>query len=294
MPSTPPVLPRSFLYVPGIKPDLFPKAAAGPADAVILDLEDAVPVNRKDEARTSVQSWLLAQREHPSSRPGTVRQQQWARLNADDFAADLHSIASTALDGVFLAKCTTSSLQETAGLLADLEAEGRLAPGVGIIGLVEDAAALMDLVSITGSRRLVTLGIGEVDLMADLRMSRGATTEPALDSIRARIVMACSSAGLSAPVAPTSTDIRDLETFEQTGRKMQDLGFRSRTAVHPSQVPVINRVFTPAPDAVESAREVLAVFDGGSGGVTVDSSGRMIDAAVIRSAQETIARASAS
>ena len=292
MRRSPSALPRSFLYVPGNKPELFAKAAAGPADALILDLEDAVPVDRKEEARIAVQTWLFAERERGAAQPGTVRQQQWVRVNAGDFAADLQSVASTSLDGIFLAKCSMASVQEAAGLVDNLAAEGRLSPHVGIIGLIEDAAALVDLPSITRCERLVTVAVGEVDLMADLRMTRGGPSEPALDSIRTSIVIACAAAGLSAPVAPTSTAIRDLDAFEVSARKLHDLGFRSRTAVHPSQVPVINRAFTPNTAAVAAARQVLAGFDGGGGGVTVDAGGRMIDAAVIRSAMETVSRAS--
>ena len=292
MRRSPSALPRSFLYVPGNKPELFAKAAAGPADALILDLEDAVPVDRKEEARIAVQTWLFAERDRRAAQPGTVRQQQWVRVNAGDFAADLQSVASTSLDGIFLAKCSMASAQEAAGLVDNLAAEGRLSPHVGIIGLIEDAAALVDLPSITRCERLVTVAVGEVDLMADLRMTRGGPSEPALDSIRTSIVIACAAAGLSAPVAPTSTAIRDLDAFEVSARKLHDLGFRSRTAVHPSQVPVINRAFTPNTAAVAAARQVLAGFDGGGGGVTVDAGGRMIDAAVIRSAMETVSRAS--
>lgn len=287
-----PVLPRSFLYVPGNKPVLFPKAAAGPADAVILDLEDAVPLGQKDEAREAVRTWLLAGEEHRTARPGTARQEQWVRVNADDFASDLQYIASPALDGIFLAKCGAASLQEAARILEDLEAEGRVSPAVGIIGLIEDAAALSALASITTCERLVTLAVGEVDLLADLRMTRRVSTEPVLDSIRSRIVIACAAAGLSAPVSPTSTAIRDLEAFEVSARKLHDLGFRSRTAVHPSQVDVINRVFTPDEAAVTEAQAVLAGFDGDGGGVIVDTNGRMIDAAVVRAARETVSRAS--
>ncbi|MCC3266955.1 HpcH/HpaI aldolase/citrate lyase family protein [Arthrobacter gengyunqii] len=286
------VLPRSFLYVPGNKPDLFAKAAAGPADAVILDLEDAVPLGQKDEARKSVRTWLLAEGERLAARSGTTRQEQWVRVNADDFAADLQSVASPALDGIFLAKCGKASVQEAAELLAALAADGRLSPGVSIIGLIEDAAALVDLASITDCERLVSLAVGEVDLMADLRMTRSEASEPALDSIRTRIVIACAAAGLSAPVSPTSTAIRDVDAFELSARKLHDLGFRSRTAIHPSQVPVINRVFTPDAAAVAAAKAVLAGFDGVGGGVIVDAGGRMIDEAVLRSARETVSRAS--
>lgn len=289
-----PVLPRSFLYVPGNKPELFAKAAAGPADAVILDLEDAVPVGRKDEARRAVGAWLHTEAERRETQAVAVRvQQQWVRVAPDNLADDVRAVAGPALDGIFLAKCTAGALREAAALLADLETGGVLsAGGVGIIGLVEDAAALVDLASITGCGRLVTLAIGEVDLMADLRMARSASTEPALDAIRSRIVLACAAAGLSAPVAPTSTAIRDLDAFEQSALKLHDLGFRSRTAVHPTQVDIINRVFTPSTQAVAAAREALSGFDDSGDGVTVDSSGRMVDAAVIRAARETVSRAS--
>lgn len=287
-----PILPRSFLYVPGNKPELFAKAAAGPADAVILDLEDAVPGDRKDDARRAVGAWLRAEVGHARPEFPTVRQQQWVRVAAENLAADLQAVAEPALDGIFLAKCSTDTLREAAEILTELEAEGRLAPrAVGIIGLIEDATALVDLTSISGGDRLATLAIGEVDLMADLRMARSAATEPALDSIRSRIVLACAAAGLSAPVAPTSTAIRDLDGFEESGRKLHDLGFRSRTAVHPTQVDVINRVFTPSPEAVAAARELLSRFDGSAEGVTVDDGGRMVDAAVIRAARETVSRA---
>ncbi|MCC3273298.1 CoA ester lyase [Arthrobacter zhangbolii] len=297
MPSTPAVLPRSFLYVPGNKPDLFPKAAAGAADALILDLEDAVPLDRKDEARTAVGRWLTAGAgtgaAGASPRP-EPRQQQWVRLNPDSFDSDLHAVTGPALDGVFLAKCSRAVLEGAAGVLAELEIERDLPAGsIGIIGLIEDAAALAELDDIVRSRRLVTLALGEVDLLADLRMARTAGTAAALDSLRTRLVVACAAAGLSAPVAPTSTAIRDTELFERTGRHLHDLGFRSRTAIHPSQVELIHKTFTPDDAALAAARELVGRFDGQGGGVGVDSEGRLIDAAVIRSARETLGRASA-
>lgn len=292
MTSAPPALPRSFLYVPGNRPELFPKAAAGPADALILDLEDAVPVGAKAQARETVGDWMRGDAARPS--PGSAgRQQWWVRLNGDDYAQDLHAVASAAVDGVFLAKCSRAAVEAAAGIIDGLEKEQKLPPGTGIIGLIEDAAALADLEQLVHSPRLVTLAIGEVDLMADLRMARTPATEPALDSLRTRVVVACAAAGLAAPVAPTSTAIRDTRLFEETGRKFLELGFRSRTAIHPSQLDIIHRTFTPDPAAVAAARELLDRFTGEGEGVVVDGNGRMIDAAVVRSARETLGRAPA-
>ena len=290
MPSRNGALPRSFMYIPADKPELFPKAAAGTADALILDLEDAVPLARKAEARAGVRRWLTSgARAVPTAEGGG--QQWWVRISAESIAADLEAVFTPALAGIFLAKCTVASLAETAECLSRLEVECATAPrSVGVIGLVESAAALLDLETLAVSERLLTLAIGEVDLMADLRMTRGPRSEAALDSIRARFVIACAAAGLLPPVAPTSTAIRDLAAFEESSRKMQELGFRSRTAVHPGQIAIIHRVFTPGADEVASARDIIARFRQAQGGVAVDSTGRMIDAAVVRGAEETLHR----
>jgi citrate lyase subunit beta/citryl-CoA lyase len=290
MPCRYSVLPRSFMYIPADKPELFPKAAAGTADALILDLEDAVPLARKAEARAGVRRWLTSQARVPPTTEGRG-QQWWVRISAESIAADLEAVLTPALAGIFLAKCTVASLAETAECLSRLEVECATAPqSVGVIGLVESAAALLELEALAVSERLLTLAIGEVDLMADLRMTRGRRSEAALDSIRSRFVIACAAAGLLPPVAPTSTAIRDLAAFEESSRKMQELGFRSRTAVHPGQIATIHHVFTPGADEVASARDIIARFRQAQGGVAVDSTGRMIDAAVVRGAEETLHR----
>jgi len=282
------VLPRSFLYVPGDRPDLIEKALAGSADALILDLEDAVPIGRKEKARRGLREWFAAT--FVAGAP-VVRPQIWVRISQGSIIDDLTAVVGPGLAGIMQAKCSEAALREAGASLNELERSRGLEPlSVGMIGLVEDARSLQDLESMAAVPRIVTFAIGEVDLMADLRMSRTVAAESALDSIRARVVVACAAAGLLPPLAPTSTAIRDLEAFEQSSRKMLDLGFRSRTAVHPSQLAVIHDVFTPSAVDVESARDVVERFDLAGGGVAVDAAGRMIDAAVVRGAQETLIR----
>ncbi|MGW9402846.1 HpcH/HpaI aldolase/citrate lyase family protein [Arthrobacter sp. NPDC055585] len=280
-----PALPRSFLYVPGNQPGLFPKAAAGAADAVILDLEDAVPAAEKESARSAVGRWLAA--EDAAAGP-----QWWVRAAPENLEQDLTSVASEHLSGVVLAKCSTAGLQHAEELVRKLEDAGRLIPGaVRLIGLLEDAGALLEAEAIPQLGRLATYGIGEVDLLADLRIARLPETDGAIDSLRTRVVVACAAAGLAAPLAPTSTDFRDLEAFEHSAVHLRSLGFRSRTAIHPGQVPVINSVFTPDETDIQAARELLERFTGAGSGVAVDAEGRFIDAAVVRAAQETLDRA---
>ncbi len=277
-------LPRSFLYVPAVKPDLFAKATAGPADAVVLDLEDAVPVPDKHAAREHVRSWL-------ADRSPADGAEQWVRVDVEAVEHDLDAAVAPALAGVFLAKSSAAGLAEACRVLDDLEAgRGLKAGSVGVVALVESAASLLELATMALRPRLRAFALGEADLFADLRITRSARSATAIDTVRTQVVLHGAAAGLEAPVAPTSTDFRDLERFAQTSRELFDLGFRSRTAIHPGQVPVINEVFSPDTDAVAAAQDVMARFEAAAGGVTTDASGRLIDAAVVRSARETLSR----
>jgi citrate lyase subunit beta/citryl-CoA lyase len=277
------LLPRSFLYVPANRPDLFPKATAGAADAVVLDLEDAVPLPDKPNARRSVRVWLEG--------GSTTSTELWVRINAGSVSEDLESVVRPGLAGVFLAACRVSGLDEAARALARLEPDRGLVDGsVRVVGLVEDAAGLLELAEMSAHPRLTAFGIGEVDLLGDLRMARSPRSEAAVLGLRAHVVVHSAAAGLEAPVAPTSTDFRDLEAFAEGTRAMADLGFRSRTAIHPAQVPVIHDVLTPTADQEAAARDVVRRFEAAAQGVTTDASGRLIDAAVVRAARETLAR----
>lgn len=278
------MLPRSFLYVPGNRPDLFPKAAAGPADAVVLDLEDAVPLSEKAAARGAVRDWLGA------SAAGSG--ETWVRVSPTALEDDLDAAVRQGLDGLLLATVTPAAVRTVAALLARLEPERGLVPGsVRVVGLVESAEGLLSLAESAAEERLTAFGIGEVDLLGDLRMSRGPATDAAVTHLRTQVVVHSAAAGLEAPVAPTSTDFRDLDAFAESTRALVDLGFRSRTAVHPAQVPVVHDVLTPTPEKVADARDLVARFDAAEGGVTTDARGRLIDAAVVREAREVLARA---
>jgi citrate lyase subunit beta / citryl-CoA lyase len=269
------VLPRSLLYVPGNRADLVAKAAGSGADALVVDLEDSVPVDDKTQARDVVRRWLAEEYAGP---------QRWVRIDAAVDEADLSALEGHLPDGIVLAGCRATGLERLESWWAR---ESR--PGVPVVGLVEDAAGLREIAAMAQSPHLATVGIGEVDLLADLRVNRRAGA--AIDALRLRVVVDAAAAGLLAPVAPTSTDFRDLDTFRSTTHALLDLGFRSRTAVHPAQVPVINEVLTPGEAEVAEARDVLARFEAAGRAVTTDAQGRLIDLAVVRAAQETLARA---
>lgn len=276
-------LPRSFLYVPASRADLFDKAHGGEADALILDLEDAVPLPAKGGAREHVRRWLEA---GPAPRGAQI----WVRVSAEFLADDLRAVVHPALAGLVVAKASHAVLTQVDEELDRLEVERGVA-GLGVLALVETASTLVALPELARHRRIRSFGIGEVDLLADLRVRRTPATEAAVDGLRLEIVRHAAAAGLAAPVAPTSTDFRDLDAFAASTRHLVDLGFRSRTAVHPAQVPTINEVLTPDAETMHRARGLIALSDAAGGGVTVDEEGRLIDAAVLREAHETLSRA---
>lgn len=266
------VIGRSFLYAPGDRPDRFEKALASSAHAVILDLEDGVAPSAKESARENVKSFIAN-----NNQTGRL----WVRIDPLTMDEDLPVALVPGVSGVFLAKADADNVQRTRDALVR---SGRST--VGIVPLIESASSLADAVRIARMDGVTTLAVGFVDLLADLRVSREAPA-PVLDSLLLRIVIAAAAANKSAPIAPTSTAIRDAEALVESGRSLRALGFRSRTAIHPVQVPVINDVFGPQPDEIARARDLIETL--GASGVAVGADGSMIDAAVIRSARETLA-----
>lgn len=268
---------RSFLYVPAVKPALFDKAASGPADAVILDLEDAVPLQHKETARRDVAAWL-------DDRAGGTAQ-VWVRVSPDFLDADLDVAVHPCVTGIVVAKCSQNGLERTADEISDR------GTATLVVGLIETASALRHLDRLAAVPGVATFGIGEVDLLADLRITRSPGTQHVVDALRLDVVIGCAAAGLAAPIAPTSTNFRDLDEFARTTAAFVELGFRARTAVHPGQVPVINDALTPSDDQLAVARRLVDLFDRAAGGPTVDDDGRFVDEAVVRGARELLARA---
>lgn len=300
--------PRSYLYVPGDRADRLAGAVARGADAVIADLEDAVAAAAKESARETVGRWL-------ASRPGEGGCEIWVRINADAIEPDLEAVfgplaaggagaagagagragaagvAATAIDGVVVPKAEPELLALVDEELTRHERRLGLEPrSVGVLALVESARGLLDVATSARMPRVRRLGIGEADLIGELGLRPGPGREE-LAPLRLQVVLASAAAGILAPVAPTSTDFRDLQAFRATSQALLALGFRARTAVHPGQLAVIHDVFTPTEDEVAAARELVETYEQAGSGVAVDARGRMIDAAVVRSAREVLSRA---
>lgn len=277
---------RSYLYVPADRGDRLARAPERGADALILDLEDAVPPGGKDEARRVLAGWLAGLAD-----PGC---ELWVRINPESAAADIAATAGPLVTGVVVPKAGPGLLAETGRLLSARERLLGMAPGrFRVLPMIETARGLLSLAGIAAAPRVARLGIGEADLAADLGLQPG-PGQAELIPLRLQIVVASAAQGIGAPVGPASLDFRDPDALRESTQGLIRLGFRARTAIHPAQIPTINEVFTPGPAEVARARRLVAAFGDslrGGAGVTTDEDGRMVDVAVVRTAREILARA---
>jgi citrate lyase subunit beta/citryl-CoA lyase len=263
---------RSWLYVPGHRPALGVKALEGEADAVVIDLEDAVPAADKDAARAEA-ARLLGD---DSLRPAWVRVNPPASGGLED---DLVAIASPGLAGVRLPKAESSEqLDEVARLL------GGAAP---VHCLIESALALERAYELASHPAVTGIGLGEADLKADL----GVEGDDGLLYARSRCVAAAAAAGLDPPAQSVFTDLGDVDGLRSSTQLGRRLGFFGRSAIHPTQLGPIHEVFTPTRDEIDHARELVDALANGDASALTLPDGRFVDPAVAESSRRTLALA---
>jgi citrate lyase subunit beta/citryl-CoA lyase len=268
---------RSYLYVPGDDPRRIEKALATGADAVVIDLEDAVTPSRKEEARRNAAEIL----ESEPARPVFVRVNV---LGSELAAQDIDAVVGTHITGLRLPK--VESL-ESVRLVAETLDERRSEAGIHC--LIESALGLELAFEIARSHeRVAGISLGEADLAAGL----GVRDDAGLLYARSRIVSASRAAGLPGPVQSVYTNVRDLDGLRRSTEEGRSFGFVGRSAIHPSQVPIINEVFTPTEKEVAEAQELLDRLDSeaaaGTGAFVLED-GRFVDRAVVESAHRTLA-----
>jgi len=281
--------PRTYLFVPGDAEDKLHKALERGADALIVDLEDAVAASSKERAREVTRRWLDGLPPVDQS-PVEV----WIRINPGvQGHEDLAEILSPAIRGVCVAKTEDAgSLEDLDKILGAGEARLSLQPGsVSVQPQLESARALVSVAAIAGAPRVSQLQIGEMDLLADSGIEPS-EDERELLFARSLLVMASVAAGLPAPVGPVSIDFQDVERFRHSSLALRRMGFRSRACIHPAQVVVAREVFTPSQDEIERAQAVVRAYDEAlvrGVGVVTDTAGRMIDEAVVRTSRRLLA-----
>lgn len=263
--------PCTALYVPGDRPDRFDKAVASGADVVILDLQDAVAPSRKAMARSHVVEWLTAAPTGGASvlsRSGRLQ----VRINHPDSAWGLDDLAALPDD---IAAIRLPRVESP----GDVDAV-TVGGSHSVHALIETAVGLEALGDVARHPRIVSVGLGEADLAADL----GLGDEAALTWARSRVVVAARAAGLPAPMMSAYTSTTDLEGLATSCALGRTLGLWGRTAIHPRQLPVISAAFRSTAQELEWADRVLASLSDAVGVAVLDD-GSMIDEAMANRAR---------
>ena len=280
---------RSMLFTPGHRPDLIAKAVRSAADAVIVDLEDAVATNAKEEARAN----LASLPESPI--PYFVRTNDFETgLMWEDLVAAVHA----GVDGVILPKAERREVMlQVCGALSALEtATGQPAGSITVIPMIESAVAVENSFEIlNGLPRVQAVMFGSAeqgDLVADLGVEWD-PTGTGLNYSRSRVLLAARAAGIANPIDGVFMNYRDSEALRIEARMGRRMGYVAKLAIHPAQVRVINEVFTPTPEEVAHHRAILDLFEKAEaeGIASIGAEGQMIDYAVARTAKSVLARA---
>jgi citrate lyase subunit beta/citryl-CoA lyase len=273
----------SMLFVPGDRPERMEKALGSGADALILDLEDSVSAAHKAMARDAIAAFL--------DKPRTAVK-LFVRINplqGDMASNDLAAVLPHRPDGICLPKAEgLASIRELEGLIGDLDC--------AIFPLVtETALAMFKLGEYAGaSPRICGLTWGAEDLPAAIgatqaRLADGTFTSP-LELARSLTLFAAHAAGVEA-IETISPDFKDLEALRRYATRAAADGFTGMMAIHPAQVPVINAAFTPSPEVVAHAQEIVDAFVAAPDAGVLSIDGQMIDAPHLKQAQRVLARA---
>jgi citrate lyase subunit beta/citryl-CoA lyase len=257
---------RSYLFVPGDRPERFTKALAAGADVVILDLEDAVAAPNKALAREHIARAV-------AEGAGVM-----VRINSHgsgEFAADLALLKGLRLRGVMLPKAESPEVVEELASVTD-------AP---IVPLIESALGVWRVLEVARARGVERLAFGSIDFQVDVGCDG---SDQALLYARSQIVLASRVAGLQAPVDGVSVALDDAPVISAEAAHSRALGFAGKLCIHPRQVPVVNQVFTPSAEELAWARRVVEASEQ-SGGAAVSVDGAMVDLPVLIKAQNLLA-----
>ena len=268
---------RTYLFVPGDRPERFDKALASGADAVVLDLEDAVASSDKSRARDAVAQRLLGAT--PEERARFV-----VRINDEstpEFEADLAMLRASHAACVMLPKAERT---------ATLDRLRAACPGIAVLALIETARGVLQaealaeaLAKASGVHRLV---FGTIDFALDLNLSGDPL---GFDHAASRLALASRAAGLEAPVAGVTPEIADPAPLLADLQRARAHGFGAKLCIHPKQVAAVHDALRPSAAETDWARRVIAAARSAHGAVQVD--GRMVDKPVLQRAHALLARA---
>ena len=274
-----------LLFVPGDSEAKLEKAVGLPADAIVIDWEDAVLPAHKAAARETTAASL--RRRGPSEQAVIVRVNP---VESEDFRADCEALAGLGPDtlpgGLMIAKCASAEdVREGAAFLNQIDPRGDR----GLYAVIESARGVVNAASIVGvSDRVVAAAFGAEDFSAETGIRRGPEDAELLYA-RSTVVTAARAAGCEAYDSP-SMDFRDLDKVKAAAERARNLGFSGQLAIHPAQIPIVREAFKPSPEEVAEAENLLRTFEEQGRGV-IGIAGRLVDEPILKRARRTPALA---
>lgn len=282
---------RTMMFMPGNKPKMLNNGASYGASCLILDLEDAIAVTQKDAARNLV-AFALRELDFPCEiaiRPN--------HLSTPYGLDDLKVVLPAKPDIIRLPKVESEEdIKFVSNMIDEVEAKEGFTPGtIKMMAAIETVKGMRQAYQIaTASPRMVALAIGGEDYITDLQTQR---TESGIELFYARsqLLAAAREAGIQA-IDTVYANINNLEGFRDEVTRIRDMGFDGKSVVHPSQIEIVNEIFTPTDDMIRHSLKVIKASkeaaDNGIGVITVN--GKMIDGPLITRAERVIAQALAS
>lgn len=282
---------RSLLFTPANHERRVAKALSGPADGVILDLEDAVAEAEKPAARSALVE-VLRERLQSGAAGGP---EVFVRINAlptPHAHADLEAVVVEGVRGIVVPKVESASdLAIADWVVTQLERDRALPPGgLQLVPILESAAGLANigrLGAVTPRVRRFAFGAGDFTLDTSMEWTSG--NEGVLWG-RVSVVIASRAAGLEAPLDTVYPDLRDMEGFRLEAEQGRRIGFQGKTCIHPAQVEIVNQVFSPTPAELEEARRIVDAFERAvaEGSASIQLDGRFIDYPIAERARRVV------
>ncbi len=270
-------VPRTYLFVPGTRPERFGKALASGADCVLLDLEDAVAADQKPQAREAIAQWFAGAAPADAARVAV-------RINdaaSPHFGDDLRALLACGCTQVVLPKAEAPW---------QIAAVAAAVPGARVLALIESARGVAQVDALAATSGVTRLVFGTLDFALDLDMDI-ADDGAGLAYAASRIAIASRVAGLPTPVAGVTPQLDDRLRLLADLAQARQLGFGAKLCIHPSQVAPIHAALRPTEQALDWARRVLVAEAASPGAARLD--GRMVDRPVVLQAKRTLALARA-
>lgn len=261
---------RSYLFVPANRVERFKKALNTAADAIIIDLEDAVPVDLKVSARQALKDWLSANPQHEIMIRTNSRHTEW-------FKDDIELAEYSNVRAIVLPKTETPE-----DILAISSARK-----IETYALIETPLGFSNIRSIAQTESVQALMFGSIDFQLEMNMQGGYSE---LLSFRNEFVLASKLAGLDAPIDGVTVDFKDEKLVQIETQQAKNLGFSGKLCIHPNQVNIVNQAFSPTDEETQWAKNVLDAVKKAQG-QAISLDGKMIDLPVILRAEKILKQA---